>query len=104
MQPVLADGGELAAQTAVEIVDDLGVALHELSNSVMSASAVASRAAKANTLESFQTGRLVLIVMGRPTMVDETRISSFRRSEAEPGTHDRVRCHSWVPCSSEESQ
>jgi len=29
MQPVLVDGGEFAAQTLVEIFDDLGVALHD---------------------------------------------------------------------------
>jgi hypothetical protein len=28
MQPVLADGGQLAAQTPIEILDDLRVALH----------------------------------------------------------------------------
>jgi hypothetical protein len=29
MQPILVDGGELAAQALVEIIDDLGVALHD---------------------------------------------------------------------------
>jgi hypothetical protein len=28
MQPILIDGGQFAPQTLIEIVDDLGVALH----------------------------------------------------------------------------
>jgi hypothetical protein len=29
VQPVLVDGGEFAAQTLVEVIDDFGVALHD---------------------------------------------------------------------------